>query len=96
MRALRAHNLDGPSGLAVEEIPEPVAPADDMVRIAVHAAGIGFVDTLVTRGLYQVRQDPPYTPGMEVAGEVVSAPSASGDSAEIQRSSGTSSTRSPT
>ena len=66
MRALRAHNLDGPSALAVDEVPEPVAPADDMVRIAVHAAGIGFVDTLVARGLYQVRQEPPYTPGMEV------------------------------
>ncbi len=78
MRALRAHDLDGPSGLAVDEVPEPAPPADGMVRIAVHAAGIGFVDTLVARGLYQVRQEPPYTPGMEVAGEVVSAPPASG------------------
>ena len=49
-----------------------------MVRIAVHAAGIGFVDTLVTRGLYQVRQEPPFTPGMEVAGVVESAPADSG------------------
>lgn len=74
MRALRAHHLDGPSALAVDQVPGPGAPANDMVQIAVHAAGIGFVDTLVTRGLYQVRQDPPYTPGMEVAGAVVSAP----------------------
>jgi len=78
MRALRAHNLDGPSALAVDQVPDPEAPADDMVRIAVHAAGIGFVDTLVTRGLYQVRQEPPYIPGMEVAGTVVSASPASG------------------
>ena len=57
--------------MAVDKIPEPVAPTDGMVRIGVHAAGIGFVDTLVTRGLYQVRQEPPFTPGMEVAGVVV-------------------------
>jgi NADPH2:quinone reductase len=73
MRALRAHSLDGPSALSLDEIPDP-APFEDAVRIAVHAAGIGFVDTLVTRGLYQVRQQPPFTPGMEVAGVVETAP----------------------
>lgn len=78
MRALRAHSLDGPAALAVDEVPDPVAPADGMVRIAVHAAGVGFVDALVTRGLYQVRQEPPFTPGMEVAGVVESAPAHSG------------------
>ena len=40
------------------------------MRIDVHAAGMGFVDTLVTRGKYQVRQEPPFIPGMEVAGVV--------------------------
>jgi len=78
MLALRAHSLDGPAALAVDEIPAPVAPADGMVRIGVHAAGVGFVDTLVTRGLYQVRQEPPFVPGMEVAGVVESAPPYSG------------------
>ena len=78
MRALRAHSLDGPAALSVDEVPEPVPPAGNMVRIAVHAAGVGFVDTLVTRGLYQVRQEPPFTPGMEVAGVVESAPAYSG------------------
>ena len=48
------------------------------MRIDVHAAGVGFVDTLVTRGKYQVRQEPPFTPGMEVAGVVESAPPGSG------------------
>lgn len=74
MLALRAHSLTGPAALAVDEVPDPVAPADGMVRIGVHAAGIGFVDTLVARGLYQVRQEPPFVPGMEVAGVVESAP----------------------
>ena len=78
MRALRAHDLTGPPGLSVDEIPRPPRPDEDAVRIDVHAAGIGFVDTLVTRGKYQVRQEPPFTPGMEVAGVVQWAPSGSG------------------
>jgi len=49
----------------VDEVAEPPRPHGDAVRIAVHAARIGFVDTLVSRGKYQVRQEPPYTPGME-------------------------------
>jgi NADPH2:quinone reductase len=77
MRALRAHSLDGPSALAIDDLTDPEAPGAGMVRIAVHAAGVGFVDTLVTRGLYQVRQEPPFTPGMEVAGVVESTPTGS-------------------
>ena len=74
MRALHAHDLIGPPGLWVDQTPIPTEPDQDAVRIDVHAAGVGFVDTLVTRGLYQVRQEPPFTPGMEVAGVVTSAP----------------------
>ena len=79
MRALRAHDLIGPPGLWVDEIPIPARPDTEAVRIAVHAAGIGFVDTLVTRGRYQVRQQPPFTPGMEVAGVVCDAPDGPGN-----------------
>ncbi len=78
MRALRAHALTGPSALSVDEVADPSAPADGMVRIGVRAAGVGFVDTLVTRGLYQVRQEPPFIPGLEVAGLVEAAPAHSG------------------
>src|SRR6478609_7009955 len=78
MRALRVHALTGPVALRVDEVAEPPKPKADAVQIAVHAAGIGFVDTLVTRGRYQVRQEPPFTPGMEVAGVVAEAPDGSG------------------
>ncbi len=78
MRALRAHDLTGPPGLWEDRTPVPPRPAQAAVRIDVHAAGIGFVDTHVTRGKYQVRQEPPFTPGMEVAGVVESAPPGSG------------------
>ncbi len=78
MRALRAHDLSGPPGLWVDDTSIPGRPGQAAVRIDVHAAGIGFVDTLVTRGKYQVRQEPPFIPGMEVAGLVESAPPGSG------------------
>ena len=43
-----------------------------------HAAGVGFVDTLLARGRYQVRPPTPFIPGLEVAGAVESAPPGSG------------------
>ena len=74
MRALRVHDLVGPAALRVDEVAEPPQPSADAVQIEVHAAGIGFVDTLVARGKYQVRQEPPFTPGMEVSGVVLGVP----------------------
>jgi NADPH2:quinone reductase len=49
-----------------------------MVLIEVHAAGVGFVDLLVTRGEYQIRPPLPFVPGLEVAGVVRAAAPQSG------------------
>ena len=78
MRALRVHELAGPDALWVDEIPPPGRPDRDAVLIGVAAAGIGFVDTLVARGRCQVRQAPPYVPGLELAGVVREAPDHAG------------------
>ncbi|HEX2084387.1 MAG TPA: NADPH:quinone oxidoreductase family protein [Solirubrobacteraceae bacterium] len=67
MRALVCHEPAGPDALRLEERDEPAAQ-DGLVLIDVHAAGVGFVDLLVTRGQYQIRPDPPFVPGIEVAG----------------------------
>ena len=72
MRALLVHELTGPAGVRVGEI-DP-APRDGSIRVAVHAAGLGFVDTLLARGRYQVRPEPPFVPGLEFAGVVEEAP----------------------
>ena len=51
-------------------VPEPAA---DQVRIRVGAAALNFGDDLLCRGQYQLRPELPFTPGLEVAGEVVAA-----------------------
>jgi NADPH:quinone reductase len=79
MRALQVHELTGPDGLRLDELGVPPAQAGgDTVRVAVHAAGVGFVDTLLARGRYQVTPDLPFAPGLEVAGVVEDAPEGSG------------------
>ena len=44
------------------------------VVVDVGAAGVSFPDLLLLRGEYQLRLEPPFIPGMEVAGVVRAAP----------------------
>ncbi|NIJ12480.1 NADPH2:quinone reductase [Saccharomonospora amisosensis] len=76
MRAVQIVTLDGPSAVRVTDIAEP--GGDGAVVIDVHAAGVTFPDLLQTRGLYQLKPDPPFVPGTEVAGVVRSAPEGAG------------------
>jgi NADPH:quinone reductase len=75
MKALVAQELSGPSGLAYTDIDDPADVADENSMVLdVGAAGVGFPDLLLLRGEYQLRLEPPFIPGMEVAGVVRSAP----------------------
>ncbi|KAF0118419.1 MAG: NADPH2:quinone reductase [Rhodospirillaceae bacterium] len=69
MRAVVCRSLGIAQGLACEEWPSPAVP-EGFVRIAVHAAGVNFADTLVMAGRYQDKIEPPFVPGFEVAGVV--------------------------
>jgi NADPH2:quinone reductase len=62
----------GPDDVLWTEVAEPVA--DGGVVIDVVAAGVSFADLLQTRGAYQMKVPVPYTPGMDAAGVVRSAP----------------------
>jgi NADPH2:quinone reductase len=75
VRAAVVERLDGPSAIRVVDRPEPDG---DGVRITVAAAGVTFPDALLTRGLYQLRPEPPFVPGSEVSGVVADAPAGSG------------------
>jgi NADPH2:quinone reductase len=69
MRAIQVTEF-GDSGVierTEQDIPEP---GDGQVRIEVRAAGINFADIMQRRGHYHGGPQPPYTPGMEVAGVV--------------------------
>ncbi len=69
-RAAVCTALTGPDAIRIED-QSAVALTPGEVRIAVRAAGLNFPDLLMTRGGYQFRPDPPFVPGMEIAGDVI-------------------------
>jgi NADPH:quinone reductase len=69
MRAVRVHELTGPSALRVDDVADP-KPAAGQVLIDVKAAGVNFPDVLLSRGLYQFKPSLPFSPGGECAGIV--------------------------
>lgn len=71
MEALVCEELtDDFSGVAVRRIPRPT-PGPDEVLIKVRAASVNFPDLLLCQGKYQLKLEPPFTPGMDISGTVV-------------------------
>lgn len=56
--------------LVIEEHPIP-APGPEEVLIRVRACSVNFPDILMTKGGYQFKPEMPFTPGMEIAGDVL-------------------------
>lgn len=77
MRAVQVTELAGPDGVAVVDVDEPVA-TDGNLLVEVRAAGISYPELLLSRGQYQIKPDPPFTLGSELAGVVREAPEGSG------------------
>lgn len=48
------------------------APKEGQVLVAVEAAGISYVDLLMVRNQHQNKHETPFSPGMEVAGRIIS------------------------
>lgn len=69
MRAVRCHELLGPSALRVDDVDAPTPGAGE-VLVDVRAAGVNFPDVLITQGKYQFKPPPPFVPGGEIAGVV--------------------------
>jgi NADPH:quinone reductase len=55
--------------MSLDEIPEPQA-GPGQLQVRVLGAAANFADALICRGLYQVRPPLPFTPGLELCGEV--------------------------
>ncbi|MET0766023.1 MAG: NADPH:quinone oxidoreductase family protein [Aeromicrobium sp.] len=77
MKAIQITSLDGPTAVELRDVPSPTA-GPGQVLIRVRAAGVSFPEVLQSRGLYQMKPDLPFTPGAEIAGEVIAAPDGSG------------------
>src|SRR5260221_14611800 len=70
MRAVLCKAFGSGDRLVVEEVaPPPLRPST--ARVAVHAAGVNFGDTLMVAGRYQEKPPFPFTPGFEIGGEVL-------------------------
>jgi NADPH:quinone reductase len=70
MRAVVCQQFAPIDQLVLEERSDP-EPAPGHVVVAVRAAGVNFVDGLFVQGKYQIKPPLPFTPGGEVAGDVV-------------------------
>ena len=70
MRAIRCNEWKPFRELAIEDVPSPILGAGQ-VRIGIHYAGVSFATDLVTRGQYQRKPPRPFTPGTEIAGEIL-------------------------
>jgi NADPH2:quinone reductase len=70
MRAILCRDWGEPKDLTFEEVEAPAMIADG-VRIKVAAASLNFADVLLVAGTYQVKPERPFTPGIELSGEVI-------------------------
>jgi NADPH2:quinone reductase len=70
MKALICTAWGGPDALAMGELPSPSPGAGELL-VGVHACGLNFADTLMIQGKYQERPEFPFSPGLEVSGEVL-------------------------
>jgi NADPH2:quinone reductase len=70
MKAIVAHSLGEPETFRIDDVaPLPMGPRD--LRVAVHYAGVSFVDVLTAGGNYQIKPPTPYIPGSELSGIVI-------------------------
>jgi NADPH2:quinone reductase len=56
--------------LVIDDV-DPPEPRPGQVVVDVRAAGVNFVDALFVQGKYQIKPPVPFTPGGEIAGEVL-------------------------
>lgn len=68
-RAVTARELGPLSNYTLEEV-DPGQPGVGEVRVAIHAAGVSYVDVFTAMGEYQVKPPVPFIPGSEFSGVV--------------------------
>ena len=73
MRAVRVHDFDLSSRMLVDEVPKP-DPKDGELLIKSQAVGINPVDIAIRAATHPYAKlvSPPYIPGAEASGEIIS------------------------
>jgi NADPH2:quinone reductase len=71
MRAWRVHELGEPGKVLQQDEVDDPRPGPGQLLVRVRAAASNFPDVLLCRGQYQMRPPLPFTPGIELCGEVV-------------------------
>lgn len=72
MRAFQVRRFGPPENLELRELPDPM-PGPGEVVLRVRAIGLNFADCMARQGVYPRVPRPPFVPGMEVTGEVLTA-----------------------
>ncbi|MFT5447010.1 MAG: NADPH2:quinone reductase [Gammaproteobacteria bacterium] len=70
MQVVMCEAYGGPESLVVRSVDSPT-PAAGEVKIRLHARGVSFTDVLRIGGKYHVKDEPPFIPGGEAAGEII-------------------------
>lgn len=70
MRSIVCTEYGSPEKLELQDSPEQPLQAGQ-VRVAIKAAGVNFVDSLFVAGTYQIKIPTPFTPGGDIAGEII-------------------------
>ena len=84
MRAVLCKEFGPPGSLIMEDVAEPELDRGQ-VRIAIRACGVNFPDLLMIAGKYQQQPPMPFSPGAELAGDVIEIASDVADIKQGQR-----------
>ena len=69
MKAIRVHQFGEPEVMQLEEVALP-SPVGNQILIDIKAIGVNPVDTYIRDGIYPVKPNLPYTPGLDAAGVI--------------------------
>lgn len=70
MKAILCQEFGLPDNLVLSDVLDPI-PGPNQLLIAVAACGVNFPDALIIQNKYQFKPEFPFSPGGEVAGEVI-------------------------
>jgi len=72
VKAWRVHELGEPvKVMRLDDGVDPPRPGPGEIRVAPSTVGLNFFDDLLCRGLYQHKPAPPFSPGVELCGQVL-------------------------